>query len=250
MTAVRRQAVRSEMLAIADGVAWLTLPRERIDQDTAQFVCDAAERIGFDESVGVAVVQGSGRRFCFGVQGAGDWQTRHDWVAAIAAITVPVVAAIAGDAIAEGAELALACDLQVASSRARFAFPQIAQGRLPRHGASQRLPRAVGRTRAFDLLLTGRHVGAAEAARIGLVSHVVPAARLQPAVRELVNTLRAKGPVALRLAKEAVLKGSDLTLDQGIRLEQDLYVLLQTTSDRAEGVRAFLQKRPPKFRGS
>src|SRR5262245_7048132 len=113
MAAVRRQAVRSDMLAIGDGVAWLTLPRDYVDQVTAQAVCDVAERIAFDESVCVTVVQGSGRRFCLGVERAGEWQARHDWVAAIAAITVPVVAAIAGDAVAEGAELALACDLHV-----------------------------------------------------------------------------------------------------------------------------------------
>jgi enoyl-CoA hydratase/carnithine racemase len=250
MAAARRRAACAQLLAIADGVGWLTLPGERVDQAAAQALCEGAEQISFDASVCVAVVQGSGHRFCTGVAARGEWEMRHDWVAAIAAITVPVVAAIGADAIGEGAELALACDLQIASRRARFGFPQLAEGRFPRHGATQRLPRSVGRTRALDLLLSGRRIGAAEAARIGLVSHVVPASRLQAVVRETVSGLRAKGPVALRLAKEAVLKGSDMTLDQGIRLEQDLYVLLQTTADRAEGVRAFLRKRPPTYRGA
>ncbi len=250
MAAGRRRAPRSLVLALVRDVAWLTLPRERIDQQAAQALCDAVEQIAFDESVCVAVVQGSGRGFCVGVEDGGDWEARHDWVAAVGALTVPVVAAIAGDALAEGAELALACDLQIASAGARFGFPQVVEGRLPRHGATQRLPRAVGRMRAFDLLLSGRRIGAREAARIGLVSHVVAAARLTAAVRQAVDALCAKGPVALRLGKEAVRKGVDLTLDQGIRLEQDLYVLLQTTQDRAEGVRAFLGKRRPKFKGS
>ena len=250
MAAARRRTAGSSLLQVVDGVAWLTLPREHVDQATAQAVCSAAEQIAFDESIRVAVVQGRGRRFCVGSENSGVWETAHDWVAAVGALIVPVVAAVAGDALGEGAELLLACDLQVASARARIGFPQVVEGRLPGHGATQRLPRAVGRMRALDLLLSGRRVGAREAERIGLVSHVVPAAQLDAAVRALVAALCAKGPVALRLAKESVRTGSDLTLDQGIRLEQDLYVLLQTTADRAEGVRAFLGKRRPKFRGS
>jgi enoyl-CoA hydratase/carnithine racemase len=110
------------------------------------------------------------------------------------------------------------------------------------------LPRLIGRTRALDMLLSGRRVGATEAASFGLVSRVVTAARLDTAVEDEVALLRSKAPIALRLAKEAVQKGFDMTLEQGMRLEQDLYVLLQTTADRAEGVRAFLRKRRPKFK--
>lgn len=238
----------SLLLSIADGVAWLTLPRERIDQGAAQALCAAAEAVAFDESVCVAVVQGPRARFCLGVDGAGEWQAQHDWVAAIGGLSVPVIAAVGGEARGEGAELALACDLQIASASSGIAFPQLADGRLPRHGATQRLPRAVGRTRALELLLSGRRVGAREALRIGLFTHVVPSGRFLAAVRAEAQLLRAKGPIALRAAKEAVLKGADLTFDQGVRLEQDLYVLLQTTADRAEGVRAFLGKRSPKFK--
>jgi enoyl-CoA hydratase/carnithine racemase len=237
------------VLAVARGVAWLTLPRERVDRSSAQALCDAVEEIAFDESVRVAVVQGSRRAFCVGVEDGGEWEAQHDWVAAVGTLTVPVIAAIGGDALAEGAELALACDVQIASARARFAFPHALEGRLPRHGATQRLPRAVGRMRALDLLLSGRRIAAAEAERIGLISEVVPAGRLGAAVRQRVAALCAKGPVALRLGKEAVHKGIDLTLEQGIRLEQDLYVLLQTTHDRGAGVRAFLAKRRPRFGG-
>lgn len=249
MAAARRRAPRSPVLTVVRGVAWLTLPGARVDRDAAQALCDAAAEIAFDESVCVAVVRGRGRHFCVGVEAGGDWASRHDWVAAVGSLSVPVVAAIGGDALAEGAELALACDLQIASATAGMGFPHIVEGRLPRHGGTQRLPRAVGRTRALELLLSGRRVSAREALRIGLVSHVAPAAGLDASVRQLVEGLRAKGPIALRLAKEAVLKGADLTLEQGIRLEQDLYVLLQTTVDRAEGVRAFLGKRSPRFRG-
>jgi enoyl-CoA hydratase len=246
-----RRGVRGRpgVLSLANGVAWLTLPGERIDEASAQALCDAVEQIAFDESVRVAVVRGAPACFCVGVTDDGGWQERFEWVEAVAALTVPVVAAIAGDAVGEGAELVLACDLPIASARASFAFPHLIEGRLPRHGATQRLPRAVGRLRALDLLLSGRRISAREAAHIGLVSQVVAPSRLGATVDETVEALSAKAPIALRLAKEAVRTGADLTLDQGIRLEQDLYVLLQTTADRRAGVRAFLARRRPTFRG-
>jgi enoyl-CoA hydratase len=155
-----------------------------------------------------------------------------------------------GDAIAEGCELALACDLRLAAAAARFALPQLTEGRLPSHGGTQRLPRLIGRTRALELLLSGRRVGAREAEAIGLVNRVLPTRSFAAALRRAVTALAAKGPLALRLAKEAVSRAPDLTFEQGVRLEQDLYVLLQTTADRAEGVRAFLARRTPRFRGA
>jgi hypothetical protein len=171
-------------------------------------------------------------------------------VAAIGALTRPVLAVVNGDAVAEGCELALACDLRIAFSGARFSLPQISEGRLPAHGATQRLPRIIGRMRAMEMLLTGRFMTAREALNIGLVSRVAARAQLATVVREEVESLRNKGAIALRLAKDAVVKGLDLTLEQGIRLEQDLYVLLQTTADRQEGIQAFLEKRKPRFRGA
>jgi len=240
-------------LSIAGGVAWITLTRprrgNRIDAAAAQALCDATEAVEFDESVSVVVVRGNGKAFCLGIEDGGPWERRHDFVAAVAGLTRPVIAAVDGEAAAEGCELALACDLRLASRRARFRLPQLGDGRLPSHGGTQRLPRIVGRMRALDLLLSGRVVRAAEAAAMGLASRVVATARFTDELGKEVENLRQRGPVALRLAKEAVLKSFDLTLDQGIRLEQDLYVLLQTTADRAEGVRAFLEKRRPRFRG-
>ncbi len=246
---MRRGGARSASYTVSRGVAWITLPTPRVDAAIAQGLCDAVEEIEHDESIRVVVVRNRGRDFGLGVETGGDWETRHDWVAAVGRLTVPVVAVLSGAAMAEGCELALACDLRLADARARLALPQLASGQLPRHGATQRLPRLIGRTRALELLLSGRAVGAREAERIGLVSRVAPAGGLDALMRELVTQLAGKGPVALRLAKEAVNRGVDLTLEQGVRFEQDLYVLLQTTADRAEGVRAFLAKRPPRFRG-
>jgi len=249
----KRGRVRNVGTTIADGIAWVTLERpdtgNSITPDVAQALCDAVADIEADDSVIVVVLTAAGSDFCRGVEEHGEWEQRIDWVEATARLTRPVVAAIDGDAIAEGLELALACDLRVVSDRARFAMPQLIDGRLPCHGGTQRLPRIVGPMRALDLLLTGRAVTAAEAESIGLVSRVAAHRDFRKALDGVVGELRSKGPIALRYAKEAVLKGSDLTLDQGMRLEEDLYVLLQTTGDRQVGIRAFLEKRKPVFRG-
>jgi enoyl-CoA hydratase len=240
-------------IEIANGIAWLRLERpsagNRITQDLAQALCSAAEDIELNDRVRIVVLTAAGPSFCVGVENGGEWEQRVDWIAAIARLTRPVVAAIRGDAIAEGFELALACDLRVVSTTAHFALPYLAEGRLPSHGATQRLPRIAGRTRALDLLLTGRMIDAQEAEALRLVTRLVAPQRFTPVLQEFARDLAGKGPLALRYAKEAVLKGADLTLEQGIRLEEDLYVLLQTTSDRKAGVRAFLQKRRPTFRG-
>jgi enoyl-CoA hydratase len=239
--------------SVEGGIAWLILDRpqagNRIDQATAQALCSLAEDIEHDDQVGIVALEARGAAFCLGVEGGGEWQAELDWVAAIGGLTRPVVAAVNGPALGEGFELALACDLRIASARAAFSLPQLAEGRLPRHGATQRLPRLIGRLGALDLLLTGRRLGAREAALRGLVSSVVPPGKLRSALRAEVTNLAAKGPLALRLAKEAVQKGLDLTFEQGVRLEQDLYVLLQTTEDRSEGIRAFRGKRRPRFSG-
>ena len=240
-------------VAVAGGVARLTIERpaagNRITPELAQALCDAAEAIELDNSIVGVVLAATGPHFCLGVESPGRWEPGLDWVESMARLSRPVIAALHGDAIAEGLELALACDLRVVSSRAHFAMPQLASGRIPSHGGTQRLPRIVGRMRALDLLLTGRRIDATEAETIGLASRVVPHRQMGRAVNGLVTELLSKGPIALRYAKEAILKGGDMTLDQGIRLEEDLYVLLQTTADRRAGVEAFLRKRKAVFEG-
>lgn len=165
-------------------------------------------------------------------------------VEAIAALQVPTIAAIEGPAVGIGVELALACDLRIASETATFQCPE-----LPSAGGTQRLPRIVGRAHALELLLLGDAISAAEAQRIGLVSRVVPEGQALEEARQVAQRIAEKAPVAVRYLREAVQKGMDLTLDQGLRLEADLYFLLQTTADRMEGITAFLEKRSPRFRG-
>ncbi len=249
----KRLRPRPLRTTVTGGVAWLRLERpqagNRITLDVAQALCDAAAEIEADDSVIVVVLTAAGADFCLGVEEHGPWESKADWVDAVGRLTRPVIAAIQGDALAEGFELALACDLRLVSDRAHFAMPQLSMGRLPAHGGTQRLPRIIGRMRALDLLLTGRTINAAEAATMGLAAQAVPPKDFDQALAALVNQLKAKGPIALRFAKEAVVKGSELPLDQGIRLEEDLYVLLQTTRDRREGIAAFLEKRKPLFHG-
>jgi enoyl-CoA hydratase len=230
-----------------------------IDVKIAQALNDTCTEIGCDSNIHVLVITGSGEKaFSIGLE--------HDKLIAtdeclpetdllsvvtpVASLAIPVIAAINGDALGQGLELALACDIRIAVGSARFGFPQIASGSMPRDGGTQRLPRLIGRGKAMEMLLTGQSVDAAEAYRIGLVSKVVRQEELMPAAMDIAQSLASRAPLAVRYGKEAVLKGMDLTLEQGLRLEADLYFLLQTTRDRAEGIKAFLEKRSPKFKGT
>jgi len=159
----------------------------------------------------------------------------------------PVVACAPGGASGAGLELLLACDLRVTAEGARFAMPA---GAMPRAGATQRLPRLIGRARAAELLLLGEPVDAPTALAWGLINALGADAAAAGAIAgRLAASIASRGPLAVRYAKEAVLRGLDMPLDQALRFETDLTIILQTTADRAEGVDAFLQKRPPRFSG-
>jgi enoyl-CoA hydratase len=175
--------------------------------------------------------------------------TGFNVASAIAGIDRPVIAAINGDALGQGLELALSCDVRLAAQSARFGFPQVASGLIPRDGGTQRLPRIIGKGKALELILTGKIIDAEEALAIGLVSQVLPPPDLMSTAEALAQNIAGKAPIALRFIKEAVHKGLDLTLEEGLRLEADLYFLLHTTADRTEGVKAFLEKRRPQFKG-
>jgi enoyl-CoA hydratase/carnithine racemase len=160
-----------------------------------------------------------------------------------------VIAAINGDATGQGLELALACDIRVATEASHFGLPHIKKGLIPWDGGTQRLSRLVGSGKTLEMILTGEMIDAQEALRIGLVNKVVPREELMKAVTGLAQEMASKGPIALRYAKEAIHKGMDLTLEQGLRLEADLYLLLHTTKDRSEGIKAFREKKVPRFEG-
>jgi len=167
----------------------------------------------------------------------------------IADLDRPVIMGIGGAAIGLGLELALACDIRIAAETAQFGFPHIKEGLIPWDGGTQRLSRVVGKAKAMEMLLTGELIDAEEARRIGLVSKVVSSEELATVTMDMAREMASKGPIALRYAKEAIHKGMDLTLEQGLRLEADLYFLLHTTKDRTEGITAFREKRTPEFEG-
>ncbi len=169
--------------------------------------------------------------------------------AAVVKLDIPVIASINGYAIGQALELLLACDIRIASETSYFAIPHIQAGMIPWDGGTQRLSRLVGKGKALEMILTGDRIDAREAHRIGLVNRVVAGKELRSAVKEMAHAVAAKGPIALRYAKEAVLQGLDMTLEQGLRLEADLYFLLHTTGDRTEGIKAFQKKRKAKYKG-
>jgi enoyl-CoA hydratase len=149
----------------------------------------------------------------------------------------------------QGLELALACDIRYASDGSHFGLLQVSQGLIPMSGGTQRLPRLVGKGQALELILTARIIDTREALRIGLINKRVTKEMLNSEVEAVVKLIATKGPVALKLAKEAISRGLESSLEEGLGLEMDLYSLLQTTDDRREGIQAFLEKRQPKFKG-
>ena len=197
---------------------------------------DACARLADDDARAV-VLTGTGDRFATGNVGGA--------AAAVAALRMPTIASINGDCLDGGLEVALACDVRVAASGARLGLRSVPEGRLPADGGTQRLLRLVGRAHALRLLLTGDVIDAAEALRIGLVQSVGGSA----AADELADRVAAAAPIAAAYVKEAVLRGGDLALDQGLRLEADLSILLHSTADRAKGLASFADGTRPEYDG-
>lgn len=161
----------------------------------------------------------------------------------------PLIAAVNGLALGGGLEIALACDIRIASEAALFGVPEVTLGIIPGAGGTQRLPRMIPWCKAAELLFTGRPIDANEAYRIGLVNKVVPPEEVMPAAKKLASDICEAGPLAVRAAKEAMARGSDMTLDDGLRLEDSLESVLLVTEDFEEGTKAFLEKRKPDFKG-
>jgi enoyl-CoA hydratase len=230
-------------------VARLTLPGGPLTATAARQLSAFASQLIEDRDVRVVVLDApGGTDFC---AGAADDLTpdvaQPDPAAALARLRVPLIASIAGACSSVGIELALTCDIRLAASDASFGVPDVAAGRLPCWGGTQRLPRAVGASRASWLLFTGSEIAASTALEWGLVHEVTD--DLEAGVAAVLDQLAGTGPLALELAKEAVHRGSELPLRDGLRLEGDLNHQLAATEDRAEGLAAFFDKRPPDFAG-
>jgi enoyl-CoA hydratase/carnithine racemase len=167
----------------------------------------------------------------------------------LAGVRTPLIAAVSGYALGGGCELALVCDMIVASESAEFGQPEILLGIIPGGGGTQRLARVMGKQRAMEIVLTGRRITAAEAERLGIVNQVAPAKRWLEAALELAAVVAERPPLAVRLAKQAVLAADETPLPAGLDHERRLYELAMATEDRVEGMTAFLEKRRPEFRG-
>ena len=165
------------------------------------------------------------------------------------ALPIPVIGCVNGFALGGGLELAMTCDIRIAAEHARLGQPEVNIGRMPGGGGTQRLPRFVPRAIAAEILLTGESINAQEAYRIGLVNMVVPPDQLMPAAKQIAETICKKGPLGIRAAKEAMIRGYSMTLEEGLQLETELGRSVMVSKDFAEGRKAFMEKRTPEYKG-
>jgi enoyl-CoA hydratase/carnithine racemase len=247
-------------------VAVLTLQRPEalnaINMKMRAELRDTLDALRRDADVGAAVLTGGGdkafsagmdlREFSktqAGVPVTEMRRFRWEQGEGLAAFDKPVIAAVNGLAVGGGVELALLCDLVLAAEGASFAFGEVKRGLMPGNGGTQRLARRIGQARALEMILTGRTVAAPEALAIGLVEYVLPKEELLARAIALAAEMAANAPVAVRMAKNAIVRGAEMPLADGLRLEQDLASLLYTTDDAREGPLAFLEKRAPQWQG-
>jgi enoyl-CoA hydratase len=227
-----------------------------IDAQLLDEIDAAADEIDSDPAILVVLLTAEGEVFSHGWEdvsreaGAGLGHDSHRLpFRSLELLGQPVIACIEGDAVGAGLELALASDVRIAAHGVMFAVPDVAAGYMPSLGATQRLPRLAGQGVAASMILLGEAIDAERAFVCGLVNDVVPRADVRRRATGLAERIAAQGPLAVRYAKEAIVRGLDMPLDQALRYETDLTVILQTTEDRAEGVRAFVEKRKPNFEG-
>jgi len=247
----------------SEGIATLTIDRPEVKNalnlETVNEVRALLAKVAADESAGVLIITGAGESaFVSGadindIRGRG----RDDGLAAINSSLFaeierfprPTIAAINGYALGGGCELALACDIRIASDTAKFGQPELGLGIIPGAGATQRLPRIIGMGRAKHLILTGEIIDAKQALEIGLVTAIAPPGQLQVRARELAKKILRQGPLAARLAKVALNASARVDMDSGLLIETLAQALCYNSEDKMEGTTAFLEKRKPKFTG-
>lgn len=251
---------------VRDRIATITINRpDKLNALNDATIAELDEAIGeviSRKDVGGAIVTGTGAKaFVAGAdiaelstQGSLDGRTRamvgQRVFSRFEQSPKPVIAAINGFALGGGLELALACHIRIASDNAKVGLPEVKLGIAPGYGGTQRLPRLIGKGRALQLMLTAEMTDAAEALRIGLVNKVVPAAELIAAAEAMMKQILGNGPIAVGFCIEAVNRGLDTTLEEGLVIEANHFGLIATTSDMREGMSAFLEKRPAAFKGA
>jgi enoyl-CoA hydratase len=248
-----------------EGIANITINRPQalnaLNQETIR---EISLRIGDarqDENIRVIVITGTGdRAFCAGadlnmMKGVNAYKGMHlsqmgqQLTQEIEEIKKPVIAAINGYALGGGLELAMACDLRIASENAKLGQPEVNVGLIPGWGGTQRLPRLVGKGKAKELIFTGKNIDAKTAEQLGLVNEVVPQGELKSATDKLISELMSKPPIAIELAKQLINSSTEVDLKFGLRNEAEAFGVLTSTEDFSEGVTAFLEKRKPQYKG-
>jgi enoyl-CoA hydratase len=258
------QSYETLLVERRDRVAIITInrpeKRNALNIKTREEGAAALDELAQDDSVRVVIFTGAGDKAFIAGADIGEFAGRtavtqrsvmlgRSLFTAIDNFPKPVIAMINGYCLGGGNELAMACDLRVASETATFGQPEINLGIIPGGGGTQRLTRLVGEGKAMELILTGEMIDAKTAAALGLVNMVVPAADLEAKTMELANRIAEKSPIALRMAKEAVKLASRSNLDEGLRREIDLFALCFSSEDKDEGVNAFMEKRKAEFKG-
>ena len=249
----------------ADGIGTITINRPKVlnalNKETMVELKDLVSKIGIDPEVAVLIITGSGEKsFVAGADigemreltamgGRGWSKFSQELFNQIENLPQPVIAAVNGYALGGGCELAMSCDIRVATEKARFGQPEVSLGIIPGFAGTQRLPRLVGKGRAKELLFTGDLITAAEAYRIGLVNKVVPGEELMSVVKELALKIMSRSPIAVNLAKAAVNEGMDMDFESGQAYEAEVFALCFSTADQTEGMTAFLEKRKANFTG-
>jgi enoyl-CoA hydratase len=249
---------------VENGIATLTVDRPEkrnaLNAAVRSELIEALDALRDDDGARVIVITGAGEKAFVAGADIGEFASRtpieqravmeeRRVFDEIAAYPKPTIARINGFALGGGCELALACDIRIAARSARLGQPEIRLGLLPGGGGTQRLPRLAGYGHALRLILTGEMIGAEEAARIGLVDIVVDDEELDARTLELAGAMAAHSSVTLRLAKAAVRAALETPLSAGLAYERELFITAFSSDDRIEGVTAFLEKRPPEFRG-
>jgi enoyl-CoA hydratase len=250
------------LTAVEEPIALVTLNRPQVlnalNHDLIRELVDALEAHDADPRVRCIVLTGNDRAFAAGADitqmvdaTAVDVLTQNQFArwARLRTIAKPLVAAVSGYALGGGCELALSCDLIVASESAQFGQPEIKIGIIPGAGGTQRLTRALGKAKAMEMVLTGNAISAQDALAHGLINRVAPVERYLEEAKTLAREIASRPPVAVRLGKEAVRAAWETTLEAGLEYERKLFYLLFASQDKQEGMRAFLEKRRPAFHG-
>jgi enoyl-CoA hydratase len=250
---------------VKERIGYVTLNRPQamnsLSMEVRKALVDVFRRADEDPEVWVVIVTGAGdRAFSAGADITEFAQERspietlktrlsYDFRHVMTHQEKPIIAAVNGYALGGGLELALACDIIIASEKASFGLPEVTVGVMPGGGGTQRLPRLVGRLKAMEMILTGERIDAQEAYRIGLVNRVVPHGELMSTAEDVAGKIISRSPWAVRLARQSVLRGAEMHLDEAIQVDQYISTLIFSTEDRLEGATAFKEKRPPRFKG-